>query len=107
MREQTFETMRRGVDLLFEALAFADGARELLSQLLIIRAQTLAELDELSHFAFECRELRIHEDTIVSKIQLSQLLTSTIECNLAEYVADAAIIERRNRVLTSLRRDRT
>jgi uncharacterized membrane protein YdbT with pleckstrin-like domain len=81
--KQTFQAVGRSADFVGELLVVAHGGGELLAQLLVVLAQSLAQLDELVELALERFEFRVHRHTIVSKILLSQLLTAIFECCLA------------------------
>src|SRR5687768_806109 len=63
-RQQPFEALFRTVDLLVQALRIGARSGELLFQVLVLRAQPLAQRHELRDLRFQRIELGLHARTI-------------------------------------------
>src|SRR5438270_4704550 len=63
-REQAFQAGSRAVDSLVQALGVGACGGELLLQLNVLGAQTLAQRDKLRHLGLQRVELRLHSATM-------------------------------------------
>jgi len=66
--KQILQAIACAADFFGELLVFAQGGSQLLAQFLVIGAQTMAQLNNLTHFLLERFELGFHAYTIGGKI---------------------------------------